>query len=50
MQNLEACQTQLKWWSEQFFCNVASTLTEKKKSLKEVEEVAVKGGSVEFFL
>lgn len=50
MQNLEACQTQLKRWSEQSFCNVANTLIEEKKSLKEAEEAAVKGGSLEFFL
>ena len=47
MQNVDACQTQLKVWSKQSFCTVVNTLTKKKKSLKKAEDAAVKGGSVE---
>nr|XP_023920446.1 uncharacterized protein LOC112031976 [Quercus suber] len=42
--------TKLQTWSKQSFCKVVSTLSEKKKILKEAEESATKGGCVDFFL
>ena len=50
MMNVDTCKTQLRDWSKKSFGNVVSTLAEKKKNLKLAEEVATKGGSVEFFL
>lgn len=50
MLNVDMCKTQLQAWSKQNFCNVVSTLSEKKKNLKKAEESAMKGRSVDFFL
>ena len=50
MLNVGTCKTQLQAWSKKSFCNIVSTLLEKKKNLKEAEESALKGGNVDFFL
>ena len=50
MLNVGTCKTQLQAWSKKSFCNVVSTLLEKKKILKEAEVSATKGGNVNFFL
>ena len=50
MLNVGTCKSQLPAWSKKSFCNVVSTLLEKKKNLKEAEESALKGGNVDFFL
>ena len=50
MLNVGTCKTQLQAWSKKSFCNIVSTLLEKKKkNLKEAEESALKGGNVDFF-
>lgn len=42
------CQSVLKWWSRSVFGNILKQLKEKRKQLKEVEEVAINGGSTDW--
>lgn len=50
VEKINTCQKKLRGWSKKNFCNVSRTLSEKKKSMKAVEELAVQGGDVDFFL
>lgn len=43
------CQAELKWWSRSIFGNILKQLKEKRKQLKEAEEVAINGRSTDWF-
>nr|POF16666.1 hypothetical protein CFP56_67884 [Quercus suber] len=49
MEKIENCQVRLRQWSKHSMCNITRTLVNKKKSLQQAEDAAVKGGNVDFF-
>ena len=50
VEKINTCQKKFRGWSKTNFYNVCRILSEKKKSMKAVEELAVQGGGVDFFL
>ena len=44
------CQTKLKWWSKRCFGNITWEIAEKKKRMKEAEELAIHGSNVEMLV